>query len=142
MIPEPTPLATGEELPVKNVRASVVAWILIDVVLVCVFAAVGRASHGENPLGFLDTAWPFLAATAVGWFLIAVAGRPGVSILSGLMLWLVTVAGGMTLRAVTGDGVAMSFVFVAATVLLVFLVGWRVIAWLVLRRREPKRQGI
>ncbi|MDO5619634.1 DUF3054 domain-containing protein [Kocuria sp.] len=138
MIPEPLPQATGEKLPVKNVRGAVVLWVLIDVLLICVFAAVGRAAHGESALGFLDTAWPFLAAAAVGWVGIAMAGRPGISIQGGLLLWLVTVVGGMTMRTVSGESVEPSFIVVAASVLLIFLVGWRAIAWLILRRRAPK----
>lgn len=138
MIPEPLPPATGEKLPVKNVRGAVVLWVLIDVAMICVFAAVGRAAHGENPVGFPDTAWPFLAAAAVGWVGIAMAGRPGVSVQGGLLLWIVTVVGGMALRTVSGQGAEPSFILVAATVLLVFLVGWRAIAWTILRRRRTR----
>lgn len=135
MIPEPLPQATGEKLPVENVRGAVVVWILVDVALICVFAAIGRAAHGGNPLGFPDTAWPFLAAAAVGWLGIAMAGRPGVSVQAGLLLWIVTVVGGMTMRTVVGDGADPAFILVASVVLLVFLVGWRVIAGSILRRR-------
>ncbi|NKE08969.1 MULTISPECIES: DUF3054 domain-containing protein [Kocuria] len=141
MIPEPLPPAAGVKLPVKNVRGAVVLWVVIDVLLICVFATVGRAAHGENPLGFPDTAWPFLAAAAVGWVGIAMAGRPGISIQGGLLLWIVTVVGGMALRTVSGQGVEPSFILVASTVLLVFLVGWRAIAGTVLRRRRHTRSA-
>lgn len=42
---------------------------LLDCAAVTLFAAVGRASHGEeNPvLGVLITAWPFLVGLTVGW---------------------------------------------------------------------------
>ena len=43
-------------------------------------------------------------------------------------MWLGTVVGGMLLRAATGGGVQLSFVLVAATVLAVFLLGWRLLA--------------
>lgn len=136
MIPEPLPQATGEKLPVKNVRGAVVLWIALDLLLICVFAAVGRASHGQDPVAFFNTAWPFLAAAAVGWVGVAIAGRPGVAVQSGLLIWIVTVIGGMTMRTVSGGGVEASFVLVAATVLLIFLVGWRGIARLILRGRR------
>ena len=40
-----------------------------DVVLVLLFATIGRASHREglSVAGVLEVAWPFLAALAVGW---------------------------------------------------------------------------
>ena len=56
----------------------------------------------------------------------------------GLLLWIVTVVGGMALRTVSGQGAEPSFILVAATVLLVFLVGWRAIAWTILRRRRTR----
>ena len=40
--------------------------MLVDLVLVVVFAATGRASHSENILsGLVHTAWPFLVGLAV-----------------------------------------------------------------------------
>jgi hypothetical protein len=50
-------------------------------------------------------------------------------------VWAITVAGGMLLRGVSGQGVQLAFIIVAASVLLVFLVGWRLIAGLVSKRR-------
>ncbi|NUS44280.1 MAG: DUF3054 family protein, partial [Mycobacteriaceae bacterium] len=44
---------------------------------------------------------------------------------TGACVWLGTLAGGMALRALSGQGVAASFVIVAAAVLAVFLFGWR-----------------
>jgi hypothetical protein len=111
-----------------------------DVVLVLVFAAIGRASHGEAVLpGLFQTAWPFLAGLVLGW-LISLAWRaPLAPLRTGLPVWAVTVAGGMVLRAVSGQGVLLAFVIVASIVLLVFLVGWRaaarVLTGLVSRRR-------
>jgi len=40
----------------------------------------------------------------------------------------------MLLRAITGQGVALSFILVAGTVTALFLIGWRALgAWLVRR---------
>lgn len=119
------------------VRAVVVSAV-IDAALVVVFAAIGRASHGEDVLGGLViTAWPFLAALALGW-LIALAWRaPDAPVRTGLPVWAVTVAGGMLLRAASGQGVQVAFVVVAAIVLLLFLVGRRAVALLIRRARRP-----
>jgi hypothetical protein len=57
---------------------------------------------------------------------------------TGLGVWAVTVVGGMLLRLASGQGIAPAFIIVAATVLLVFLVGWRLIAAWVRRRRKAR----
>ena len=56
---------------------------------------------------------------------------------TGLGIWAATVIGGMLLRAASGQGTAPAFIIVATLTLLVLLVGWRVIAALVARRRTP-----
>ena len=107
--------------------------------LVLIFAAIGRASHDENPAGFLLTAWPFLIALLVGHALAALLpGRPRRpwSLLWGAVVWIVTVAGGMLIRVLSGDTAEVPFIIVATLVLGVFLVGWRAIAALVRRRRS------
>ncbi len=111
---------------------------IVDAVLVLVFAVIGRASHNEDPLGFLITAWPFLVALIVGHLLAAgLTRRPSRpwSLTWGVIVWLVTVAGGMLLRVVTGDTAQVAFIIVATITLGVFLLGWRAIALLVRRRR-------
>lgn len=113
--------------------------VVVDVVLVLIFAAIGRASHDENPAGFLLTAWPFLIALLVGHALAALLpGRPRRpwSLLWGAVVWIVTVAGGMLIRVLSGDTAEVPFIIVATLVLGVFLVGWRAIAALVRRRRR------
>ena len=67
--------------------------VVVDVVLVLIFAAIGRASHDENPAGFLLTAWPFLIALLVGHALAALLpGRPRRpwSLLWGAVVWIVS----------------------------------------------------
>lgn len=109
----------------------------IDVVLVVIFAAIGRASHDEAPIaGLATTAGPFVAALVLGWLLSLAWRTPRAVVRTGIPVWIVTVAGGMILRAVTGQGVQVAFVIVAASVLLLMLVGWRVVAALVARRRS------
>lgn len=111
--------------------------VLVDVVLVLIFAVIGRASHGENPAGFLLTAWPFLVALLIGHLLAALLpGRPRRpwSVLWGAVVWVVTVVGGMLLRVLSGDTAEMPFMIVATLVLGVFLLGWRAVTALIRRR--------
>ena len=117
---------------------------VVDLVLVLVFAGIGRASHGESvsPLGLATTAWPFLAGWLLGWVLVAAARtareRP-LGLAAGVLVWVPTVLVGMLLRVVSGAGVQTSFVVVATVVLAVFLLGWRRIATLVRRSRRGTR---
>jgi peptidoglycan/LPS O-acetylase OafA/YrhL len=104
--------------------------LALDVAFVLVFAAVGRASHDEENViwGVLGTAWPFLAGTAAAWAAVRLLSHrwplsvgPGISVVVG------TVALGMLLRALTGQGTAWTFVVVATLVLAVLLLGWRLL---------------
>lgn len=105
----------------------------LDVVLVVVFAAVGRASHAEGVTlsGVVQTSWPFLVGLAVGWALVRWrSGDWPAHLGHGLTVWGCTVVVGMLLRVATGQGVAPTFVLVAAAVLAAFLLGSRVLlAW-------------
>ena len=128
------PSATGS----SSSRAVVLAGV-VDLVLVIAFAAIGRASPDEDALaiaGLWTTAWPFLAGLAIGWTIALAWRAPIAPVRTGLPVWAVTVVGGMILRAASGQGVQVAFVIVAAIVLLVFLVGWRLIARLVGRLRR------
>lgn len=111
---------------------------LIDVVAVLVFAAVGRASHAEDNAvaGALVTALPFLVGTAVGWALVRWrSGCWPLTFGTGIPVWFCTLVVGMLLRVVFGAGTAVSFVLVAGLVLAVLLLGWRLAAeWLARRR--------
>lgn len=113
--------------------------VIVDALLVLVFAAIGRASHDESPAGFLLTAWPFLVALLLGHLLAALLParprRPW-SLLWGLVVWVVTVIGGMLLRVLSGDTAQVPFIIVATLTLGVFLVGWRGITALVRRNRS------
>ena len=113
--------------------------LLVDAVLVLVFAAIGRASHQEDPAGFLLTAWPFLVALLLGHAAaLLLPGRPRRpwSLSWGAVVWAVTVVGGMLLRLLSGDTAEVPFIIVATLVLGVFLLGWRALAALVRRRRS------
>jgi drug/metabolite transporter (DMT)-like permease len=111
--------------------------VIVDAVLVLVFAVIGRASHGESPGGFLITAWPFIVALLLGHVVAALLParprRPW-SLGWGAVVWLVTVTGGLLLRVVAGDTAQIAFIIVTTLVLGVFLVGWRAAAAFLRRR--------
>jgi hypothetical protein len=128
--------STVPSAPTRPDRAVPVAAAgALDVALVVAFVLVGRRSHAEagDLAGAASTAWPFLAALAAGW-LVARAWRAPASRRTGLVVWLVTVALGQALRGVAGQGSAVSFVVVTAVVLALFLLGWRALAAVALRR--------
>jgi hypothetical protein len=108
----------------------------LDLVLVLVFAVIGRASHSEvvTPLGILTTASPFLVAGAIGSVLACLVLRLG-WLKEGALVWSTTAVVGLLLRAITGGGMALAFMIVATTTLAVLLVGWRLIASRVARRK-------
>lgn len=111
---------------------------LVDAVLVLVFAAIGRASHQEDPAGFLLTAWPFLVALLLGHaaaFLLPARPRRPWSLPWGAVVWAVNVVGGMLLRLLSGDTAELPFIIVATLVLGAFLLGWRGLTALVRRSR-------
>ena len=115
--------------------------LVIDLVLVVVFAAIGRATHDGDVLGpagsgLATTAWPFVVALLVGWIVTRAWRRPAAIAKTGLPVWAITVALGMVLRALSGQGVAVAFVVVATTTLAVMLLGWRGIARLASRSRR------
>ncbi|WP_341946230.1 DUF3054 domain-containing protein [Microbacterium sp. LWH11-1.2] len=118
--------------------------VIVDALFVLIFAAIGRASHQEDPAGFLLTAWPFLVALVIGHLAAALLpGRPRRpwSLMWGAIVWVVTVAGGMLVRVLAGDTAEVPFIIVATIVLGVFLVGWRGIAALVRRVRGSQPTG-
>ena len=116
--------------------------LLLDVVLVFVFAAIGRASHSEtdSATGILATAWPFAVAAIIG-SLIALA-VPGIrhrespyGWRTGLVVLVSTVLLGMVLRLLAGGTAAWPFWIVAFVTLGVLLLGWRLVARLISSRR-------
>ncbi|GAA3766456.1 DUF3054 domain-containing protein [Microbacterium kribbense] len=114
-------------------------WSLVaDIVIVIVFAVAGRASHAEalDLGGIATTAWPFLAALVVGWAVTLAWRAPARPLRTGVPLWLVTLVGGMLLRVLSAQGTAVPFIIVAAVFLLITLVGWRVLARVIARRRR------
>ena len=106
------------------------AWptaVVADVLVVVVFAAVGRSNHHESvgAAGVWHTAWPFLLGTAIALALSAVTKADPLSLRTGIRVWLWTVVIGMVVRASLGEGIALSFIIVALIVLGALFLGWR-----------------
>ena len=113
-------------------------WLLLDVIWILLFAAIGRQSHAEQsaPLGILATAGPFLAGYAVAVIVLGLPRRP-LPVARGVLAWLATVLIGLAIRTVLhGQPPAVAFIIVALIALGLGLVGWRSIAALVCRRRR------
>jgi len=104
--------------------------VVLDIACVLIFVIIGRASHtkGESLAGIASTSWPFLAGLGVGWLAARGWRRPLAIRPEGLAIWLCTVALGMILRVVSGQGTAPAFVVVALAFLALFLLGWRLLA--------------
>ncbi|MFU8945105.1 DUF3054 domain-containing protein [Mycetocola zhadangensis] len=119
---------------------TVLTALSLDVVATLVFVLVGRGSHNEDATltGLLVTWWPFLAALALGWIVTVAWRRPFGPIWPGLGLWVITVAGGMLFRTLSGQGTAIAFVIVATLVLALLLIGWRTVATLIGRRSRTR----
>ena len=120
--------------------------LIVDLILVVLFTIVGHYTHSHNfdPEGLMTTAWPFVAALILAWLLAAVWDRPISPLATGTGVWAITVLVGLVLRGVTGAGgepgtVPVSFMIVAASLNLITLVGWRIIASAV--AGGPSRRG-
>jgi DUF3054 family protein len=109
--------------------------VILDCCCVLLFVMIGRASHtkGESLAGIASTAWPFLAGLAGGWLAARAWRRPFGLFPAGVGAWLGTVALGMVLRVVSGQGTAVAFIGVALAFLGLFLLGWRLVARLASR---------
>ncbi|WP_166873504.1 DUF3054 domain-containing protein [Salinibacterium sp. ZJ450] len=113
---------------------------VLDILFVLLFVLIGRREHGSEGalLGFVTTAWPFLTGLAIGW-LVTLAWRHPLGVVTpGVGIWLATVAGGMLLRLLSGQGVQFTFIAVAVLALAAFLLGWRLIAHAIRRRRTTR----
>ncbi|MFP5489757.1 MAG: DUF3054 domain-containing protein [Acidimicrobiia bacterium] len=115
----------------------------IDTFSIVLFVAPGLRSHDQDGAftAVLETAAPFLLGLGAGW-LVARAWRRPVSVLTGLVVWPVTILVGMVVRnAVFDRGTATSFVVVATLFVGAFVVGWRIVLGVVDRRRAQSSGG-
>lgn len=120
----------------RNVRQ----WIpllVIDLLLVIIFAVLGRRSHAEglDLAGILGTAGPFLISLLVFSGITALWREPHRIWPHGVITWVGTVALGLILRILFGATAAVPFIIVATVVLGVFLLGRRLVSGLLVRRK-------
>lgn len=122
-------------------RMPVALVVVIDVILVTVFCVIGRLSHAEGVFsdvpGLLNTIWPFLTAVLFAHLSALVVRVRTERMLPGIVVWAVTVIGGLALREATGQGAALAFIVVATLTLALFLLGWRGV--LAIMRRVRRR---
>ncbi len=118
----------------------------IDLIVVLVFAIVGRSSHAESieVVGVGLTAWPFLIGAGVGTVLALLGhrfrptaqGAMPAGLAAGVIVWVCTMVGGIALRLASGDTAETPFVIVATISLGVLLLGWRAGYKLICRARH------
>ncbi|AEQ07474.1 DUF3054 domain-containing protein [Corynebacterium pseudotuberculosis] len=99
-----------------------------DVIAVLAFAVLARAAHGGLGIfQILDTWWPFLIGTALGWLLIR-AQNP-LSLRHGVVVWIATAAAGLLVWGIRhGQVPHWSFMIVATVMSGILLLGWRAVA--------------
>ncbi|WP_028932412.1 DUF3054 domain-containing protein [Pseudonocardia spinosispora] len=119
---------------VRPVAGAVATAAVVDLIVVLVFAAIGRNSHAEGitVLGTLTTAGPFLVALLLGW-LVGRVWRAPLTLPTGAFVWAVTAGIGLAVRTVFTHRLPLSFVLVASISLAVLLIGWRLLALLATR---------
>lgn len=128
----PSRMRTAPATSTTGPPSPLLGWALlgVDLALILLFAALGNRSH-DTGLGITDvlgTAAPFLLAWTAAALLMRTLRRPSRLLPDGLIIWAVTIAGGMVLRVLMGlGGAPLSFVTVAATTLGVLLLGRRLL---------------
>lgn len=109
----------------------------LDILLLVVFAWIGRNNHDASltPGEIAWTALPFAAGALITHLVLFYRGANVRSLPSGLIIFLGTWVLGVILRWITGGGIPWDFILVAGAFLALFLLGWRVILWIILRLR-------
>lgn len=121
----------------RHDRSVVAGAAALDAAAVVLFVLIGRGSHDEEGRFLVETgkvAAPFLIALAAGW-LLARAWRSPLELRTGAVVLITTVAGGMALRPLFGRSVQVAFVIVTAAFTALTMIGWRLIARQLARRR-------
>jgi len=115
--------------------------VIVDFAFVLLFIVIGRSTHhhGLSLGGVVSTTWPFAVGLAVGWLVLVVTRRSGVSLSSGAAVVAVTVAVGMILRVIAGQGTAAAFILVALAFLGLMLLGWRILYTVISSRVSRER---
>jgi hypothetical protein len=112
------------------------SWIVVDVLVLLLFVVIGRANHHHalSLSGMASTTWPFAVGLGVGWLIVLARHQRGVSLAAGVEVWIATVALGMILRVIAGQGTAFAFILVALGFLGALLLGLRLLYGALTRR--------
>lgn len=134
-------IPTRTESPSRASVRTILVSLVVDVAFVVGFVLIGRGSHAEalDVGGIAVTAWPFLVALLAGWGAARAWRSPTAVWPTGVIVWAVTVAGGLALRVLAGDTAQVAFIIVATLTLGLFLIGWRAIVALARRVRGGGR---
>jgi hypothetical protein len=99
----------------------------LDGVVVLVFVAIGRSAHrhGLGLGGIASTLWPFAVGLGCGWLVVLASKQDPTRLRPGAEIAVLTVALGMALRLISGQGTAVAFVFVALGFLGAAMALWR-----------------
>ena len=99
----------------------------LDGVVVLVFVAIGRSAHrhGLGVGGIASTLWPFAVGLGCGWLVVLASKQDPTRLRPGAEIAVLTVALGMALRVISGQGTAVAFVFVALGFLGAAMTLWR-----------------
>lgn len=101
----------------------------LDIVMVALFAVIGRQSHaiGLSIGAVFQTMWPFTLGLTVAWLVFRVWRKP-LSPLSGVFIAFTALVFGQVIRILSRTGTfSVPFIMVSAIALLLLLVGWRLI---------------
>lgn len=109
--------------------------VVADVVAVFLFALLARVAHNtpDMPLsvgGWLETAWPFVCGTVLGWGLLVFNRQASDAELTsrGWIVWIATAATGLILWGLRHGALPhWSFILVATLMSGLLIMGWRLI---------------
>ncbi len=117
--------------------------VAADLVSILAFVILGRNTHDEGNAvtGTIAVALPFVIGAAVGWLVARAWWAPFQAWPAGVIVWVSTLVVGLPLRRFVFDGdgsrgTATAFVIVATLFTCLFMIGWRLIATELLRRRR------
>ena len=101
----------------------------MDSVIVIIFVVIGHINHHHGlGLGAItSTLWPFAVGLLGGVLSVTSRRQSGYSLRSGIAVTLITVAIGMVLRVIAGQGTVFAFIVVAIAFLGASMLGWRLV---------------
>lgn len=104
--------------------------LVIDLVLVFVFAILARLAHGGISFSaILNTFWPFAIGTLAGAGIALALRRDSHTLATGAIIWIVTAVMGLGIWGIRHQEIPhISFIIVASVMSGLLLLSWRLIA--------------